>query len=180
MKRLFILISIIAFSITFSVGLCQAKLDNQFCFTSIPEESPTRTIYMLSYTGLQNGHMVLAGEVCYSFPPYDPVDPNSNDCLPVIGSGILFEDQIEIITQSAEFSRESGVDIYFSGTAHLWVDISSFTGEYNRHGDAWIGGVLYEYYEHGTLEPLKCPVRTGEAENDRKFKAAIRDFDKRF
>jgi hypothetical protein len=180
MKRLFILISIIAFSITFSVGLCHARGDNQFCFTSIPDESPTRTYYMLSYFGLQNGHMVIAGEVCYSFPPYDPADRTTNDCFPVVGSGILFEDKLEIMVQSSEFSRESGVDIQFSGSSHLWVDRSSFTGEYNRNGIAWIGGQEIEYYEHGTLEPLKCPVRPGEAESDKAFKKAIKDFDKRF
>jgi hypothetical protein len=157
-----------------------ALSDNQFCFTSIPDESPTRTIYMLSYTGLQSGHMVISGEVCYSFPPYNPVDPTSNDCFPVIGSGILFEDKLEFVTQSGEFSRDSGIDTLFSGTAHLWVDRSSFTGEYNRYGIAWIGGISYEYYERGALEPLKCPVRPGEAESDRKFKEAIKDFDRRF
>jgi len=180
MKKSKWLICLIGFVCILSSTLVQALPNNQFCFTSIPDESPTRSIYMLSYTGLQNGHMVISGELCYSFPPYDPVDPNSNDCLPLVGSGILFENMIEIITQSAEFSSESGVDTFFSGTAHLWVDTSSFTGDYNRHGDAWIGGVLYEYYEHGTVEPLQCPVRPGEAVNDRNFKKAIQDFDRRF
>jgi hypothetical protein len=180
MKRLLIAVSIIAVSITFGVGLCQAQSDNQFCFTSIPDVSTTHTIYMLSYTGLQNGHMVIAGEICYSFPPYDPVDPNSNDCFPVIGSAILFEDKLEMVTQSGEFHRETGVDMFFSGTAHLWVNRSTFVGEYNRNGIAWIAGEIYEYYEHGSLEPLKCPVRAGEAESDNNFKKTIKAFDKRF
>jgi hypothetical protein len=39
---------------------------------------------------------------------------------------------------------------------------------------------MYEYYEHGTVEPLKCPVRVGEAVSDKNFKKAIKEFDKRF
>ncbi len=162
-----------------AVGMA-APRNNHFCLNSIPSQSPTRSVYMLSYSDLQNGHMVLSGEVCYSFPPYDQVDPASHDCFPVVGSGILFEDRIEINVQSSEFTRESGADVLFSGVAHLWLDSTNFTGEYNRHGDAWMGGELVEYAEQGTIVPIKCPVRKGERRLDRKFERIIKNFDKRF
>lgn len=157
-----------------------APRNNHFCFSSIPDQSPTRSVYMLSYSDLQNGHMILSGEICYSFPPYDQVDPASHDCFPVVGSGILFEDKIEINVQSSEFTRESGADVMFSGVAHIWLDSEKLTGEYNRHGDAWVGGQLAEYAEHGTIEPVKCPVRTDEKKLDKKFERLIKNFDKRF
>ena len=169
---------------TLAIALLPATLiaeprNNHFCLNSIPDQSPTHTVYMLSYSDLQNGHVVLSGEVCYSFPPYDQVDPASYDCFPVIGSGILFEDKIEINIQSGEFTRESGSDVFFSGAAHLWLN-HGFKGEYNRQGDAWIGGQLIEYTEHGTIEPVTCPVRKDEKKLDKRFENLVKNFDKRY
>ena len=181
MRKIYSIIVLLALVLTSSVAMA-ASTNNELCLVATTEPTDTmpgteRTL-ILSFAGLTNGHVIFYGESCVIIAAVGE-QPEVRNCMPVFGSGILFDDNLEIAVQGVEVLVEYGARVLLSGTIHVLLPIDTLDGTYNGESVFYIGGERQEIFESGEMKAVKCPRETRrEQRADRRFERAIRRLDK--
>ncbi len=177
MKKIYLVVALLAFVLMSATAIAQ-KADKELCLSAYSDNADVTSTHILSYTGLSNGHVIFYGETCYVIPARVGA-PESVDCLPVTGSGILYENKIEIAVQGAEYTTDFGPGIFTSGQTHFSISIPAMTGTYASLSVNYIEGEKFQEFDNGTVTAVKCPaVSKSEIDADKQFKKLIDQLDK--
>ena len=167
-KDIALLISMALFS-----GVSSAT-DKEMCFKSVSNITGSVTILNLTYGEVRNGHVNIFGKGCYS-------QGLMSDCAPVLGSGILHDNELEGNLQSVEFENYGGREQLAENTIHLTLNLDTLEGYYAASASVFIAGQEspIEIFDKGTATAFSCPKVTKEEKAlDLKFKRAINKIDK--
>jgi len=179
MKKIYLVVALLAVVLMSSSAMA-VSADKELClFTSSSDgtASTQRTIH-LSYTGLIAGHVSFYGESCYIISAVGEA-PEVRDCMPMFGSGILNENQLEIGLQGVEVIIDYGARVLLSGAIHILLSIDTLDGTYAGESVYYIGGERQEVFESGPMTAVKCPAVTkSEIDADKQFKKLIDQLDK--
>lgn len=92
-----------------------------------------------------------------------------------MGSGILYEDKLEITLIGSDNHADLNVDLLTTAIYHMSINLDTYAG--TIAGDLEhkvIGGADYQQHQTGTVKAVPCPRQTkAELEEDKKFKKAI-------
>jgi hypothetical protein len=183
MKKIYPIIALLAV-VLMSTTAIAVSANKELCLTTTSSNPlvTTQSTHILSYTGLNGGHVIFYGETCY-YIPASPPGHEVRDCLPVFGSGILNENKLEIVVQGAEYNTEYGVGVFTQGIFHILLSIDTLTGTYASESvvNFEVEGqpLRQEIFDSGTATAVKCPaISQGEIEADKKFKKLIKQLDK--
>lgn len=136
--------------------------------------APIPYFLTLSVSNIDRGHVQLTGSDCYRNQGPAPA-PLIEECLPVMGSGILYEDRLEVTMAGSDNNADLGIDLLTTAVYHMSIDLNSYSG--TIAGDLEhkvINGSDYQQYQTGTVKAVACPKPTKiELAEDRKFKKAI-------
>ena len=181
MKKIYSIVALLAV-VLISTSAMAVPADKELClFTSVPATDSTpsseRTL-TLTYTGLDDGHVIFYGESCYIIGAIGQQE-EVRDCMPVFGSGILYEDILEIGLQGVEAIVKYGARVLLSGTTHIWLSTNTLDGTLTGESVYYIGGERQEVYEFLPIAAVKCPaISQQEIAADKKFKKLIEQLDK--
>lgn len=134
--------------------------------------------YFLSLTvsNLSRGHVQLSGSDCYANQGPAPL-PRQEECLPVVGSGILYENKLEVTILGTDNNADLGVDLFTTAIYHLSMDLDTYSGTIAgdlEHKVITNDGQDFQQYQTGTVKAVACPKQSkSELAEDRKFKNAI-------
>ncbi len=181
MKKIYSIIVLLAL-VLMSTAAMAVSTNNELClvaFTEATETTPsTERTLILSYAGLTNGHVIFYGESCIIIAAVG-LAPEVRNCMPVFGSGILYDDNLEIAVQGVETIVEYGARVLLSGVIHVLLPIDTLDGTYSGESVYYIGGQRQELFESGEMSAVKCPRETRREERaDRRFEKAIKRLDK--
>lgn len=136
--------------------------------------APIPYFLTLSVSNLNKGHVQFTGSDCYRNQGPAPA-PLIEECLPVVGSGILYEDKLEVTIIGSDNMADLGVDLLTTALYHMSINLDTHEG--TIAGDLEhkvIGGSDYQQYQTGTVRAVACPKQTKvEQEEDKRFKKAI-------
>jgi hypothetical protein len=160
----------------------QAMADNnELCLrASSPATQSTNTM-TLSYSGLKAGHVQVYGDSCYIIPAANGL-PESRDCMPVHGNGILHENKIELAVLGIEKQADLGIENYASILTHISLSLDTLTGTLANETVAYSAGqpTPVEFFGTATVEAVTCPAVTADEEAaDKKFRQAVKRLDRR-
>ncbi len=138
--------------------------------------APIPYFLTLSVSNLNKGHVQLTGSDCYRNQGPAPA-PLIKECLPVLGSGILYEDKLEASIAGSDYMADLGVNLLTTALYHLSINLDTYTGTIAgdlEHKVLPSQGSDYQQYQTGTVKAVACPAQTpAELAEDRKFKRAI-------
>ncbi len=176
MKKIYAMVALLAFvlmSATAMAGIANKEL----CLSTTSSNAPVTSSHTLSYTGLSNGHVLFYGNSCYTIPAREGA-PESKDCLPVSGTGILYENKLEIAVQGVEYMTDLGIGIFTSGQTHFWLSTDTLTGTYSSLSTNYVGGQGFQEFDNGTVAAVKChAVPKSEVDADKQFEKFIKNID---
>ena len=181
MKKIYSIVVLLALVLV-STAAMAASTNNELCLVSYIEGTDgtpgsERTL-KLSYSDLSRGHVIFYGESCVVIEAIGD-QPEVSNCMPVFGSGILYDDYLEIAVQGVETLVEYGARVLLSGTIHVLLPIDTLDGTYSGESVYYIGGERQEVFESGEISAVKCPQETRrEQRADRRFERAIKRLDK--
>jgi hypothetical protein len=181
MKKIYSIVALLALVLV-STSAMAASADKELClFTSSSDPTTSTTTsrtLVLSYTGLNAGHVSFYGESCYIISAVGQA-PEVRDCMPMFGSGILNENKLEIAVQGVEVIIDYGARVLLSGIIHVLLSIDTLTGTYAGESVYYIGGERQELFESGPMTAVKCPaVSKDEIAADKLFKKLVEQLDK--
>ena len=110
--------------------------------------------------GGARGHSLFYGSSCYVVPATAGT-PSTNDCAPVHGSGIVFEDKFEIALQGAENQQDFGIDVLTINNVHIWIkNLATLTGTWSGEANSYIDGGPQgaRQFDKGTAAVVTCPL----------------------
>ena len=110
--------------------------------------------------GSARGHAFFYGASCYVIPAGTGT-PSTNDCVPVHGSGIVFENKFEIALQGAENQQDFGNDILTINNMHIWIkNLANLTGTWAGEANSYIDGGPQgaRQFDKGTAAVITCPL----------------------
>jgi len=175
MKKICFVVALLA-CVLVSTTAMAASANKELCLAATSNSGVTST-HILSYTALSAGHVLFYGETCYIIPAREGA-PESLDCLPVHGSGLIYENKFEIAVQGVENNADFGVDIFTSGQTHFWISTETLTGTYASESTNYIEGEKFEDLDRGTVAAVKCPaVPKSELDADKRFSQLIKQLD---
>lgn len=161
----------------FALGTTQAMADNnELCLKASSAGTQSTTTMTLSYSGLKAGHVQVYGDSCYVIPPANGL-PEAKDCMPVQGSGILYEDKIELGVLGIDKLADLGVENYASNLSHISLSLDTLTGTLTSETVAYTAGQPQpvEFFATATVEAVTCPAVTDEeTAADKKFRQAVK------
>ena len=160
-----------------STAAMAESANKELCLTATSNSAPVTSTHTLSYTGLSNGHVLFYGDSCYVIPAREGV-AESRDCLPVSGTGILYENKLEIAVQGVEYMADLGIGVFTSGQTHFWISTQTLTGTYSALSTNYIAGQSYQEFDEGVVTAVKChAVPKSELDADKQFKNFIKQID---
>jgi len=181
MKKICLVVSVLALVLVSTAAIAQSNKELCLDTQSNNPAVTTQTTYILSYTGLSNGHVLLYGETCYTIPANPPI-PEVTDCLPVSGAGLLNEGKLEFSVQGSESNNEYGFNTFTTGIFHVLLSIDTLTGTYATESEVYyeVGEepIQVEAFDTGTVTAVKCPaVSQSEKDADKQFEKLIKQLD---
>ncbi len=192
MKRICSIVALLALVVlsTDAIAACLNCTNNkEFCLvtTSSNPTVTTQSTHILSFDGLNNGHVELYGKTCY-LNPASEYTLEVYDCLPVNGAGILNDSKIEFFVNGAEYNDEAGFPAFTQGTFHVLLSLDTLKGTYatesivsfemaDEEGES--KRYRYEIFDEGTVTAVKCPRSTmSELAADAQFQALMNSLDR--
>ena len=175
MKKICFVVALLA-CVLMSTTAMAASANKELCLAATSNSGVTST-HILSYTALSAGHVLFYGESCYTIPETNG-SPGAVDCLPVHGSGIIYENKFEIAVEGVENNADFGIDVFTSGQSHFWISTETLTGTYASESTNYIEGEKFQDLDRGTVAAVKCPaVPKSELDADRRFQQLIKQLD---
>jgi hypothetical protein len=176
MKRIHLIVALLAFVLVSTTAMAEIA-NKELCLSATSSNAPVTSSHTLSYTGLSNGHVLFYGDSCYVIPPMEGIT-GSKDCLPVSGTGILYESKLEIAVQGVEYMTDLGVGVFTSGQTHFWLSTDTLTGTYTSLAANYVGGQGFQEFDSGTVTAVKChAVSKSETDADKQFDKFIKRID---
>ena len=152
-----------------------AQADKELCFEATSSVYGEKTIQKLTYGEVRDGHVNFFGKGCYT------TRAGKIDCVPVIGSGILHDNELEANMQAAEFENYGGANELSENTIHLRLNLDTLKGNYAASVSVFVEGkqTPIEAFDHGTASAIACPPVTKEERAlDKKLVSTIRKINK--
>ncbi len=175
MKKIYSVVALLAFALMSTTAMAAAN--KELCLSATSDNAPVTSSHTLSYTGLSNGHVLFYGDSCYAVPAAQGA-PEAKDCLPVSGSGILYENKLEIAVQGVEYMADLGIGVFTSGQSHFWLSTDTMTGTYSNLSTNYLGGQSFQEFDTGTVVAVKChAVPKSEVDADKQFDKLIKKID---
>jgi hypothetical protein len=161
-------------------GTIASGADRELCLQVTSAISNITHTLTLTYSGLRDGHVLLYGDGCYVIPAGNG-NAESADCLPLLGSGVLHEDKLEVAVQGIETQGDFGRNIFTSSQTHIWLKLSDLTG-------TWVAESLtliengdpkgHQQFDKGAAKAVRClPVTDAAKEADKRFKDLVKRLD---
>ena len=181
MKRICLVVTVLAMVLVSTAALAQSNSELYLVTQSSNPAVTTESTHILSFTGVSNGHVLFYGETCYVVPANPPI-PEVRDCLPVSGSGILNEGELEFSVQGAEYNNEFGFGAFTTGIFHVLLSLDTLAGTFATESVTYydIGEepVQVEFFDTGIAAAVKCPaVPQSEKDADKQFEKLIKQLD---
>ncbi len=174
--------AIIGLSVFAFCATTQVMAENkELCLKISSTGSQSTGTMTLSYAGLKAGHVQVYGDSCYVIPPANGL-PEAKDCMPVQGSGILYENKIELGVTGIEKQADLGIENYASIFNHISLSLDTLTGTLASETVAYSAGqpTPVEFFSTATVEAVTCPAVTdAEVEADKKFRQAVKLLDRK-
>lgn len=140
-------------------------------------QAPLTPFFMtLGVSDLNRGHTQLTGSHCYESRNND-VGGVVQDCMPIVGSAILYENKIELTLTSSEGHSDLGYPQLSTIISHASIDAEGYTGTIAFEINNKIlksDGPEYSRNHVGTIGVVACPaVKKSEIIEYSQFKRAI-------
>lgn len=164
------------------LSVCGVSVASELCIQGesrslqLPDSPLTPYFLTLTVANLDKGHVQLFGSHCYESKNIE-VGALVKECMPTTGSGILYEDKIELSLVSSENHADLGYGILSTIISHASIDIDTYSGEVAFDINNKVltdNGAGYCRNHVGTVKIVACPAKTrADIQEDKKFKKAI-------
>ena len=152
-----------------------AQANKELCFEAVSSVYGEKTTQNLTYGEIKNGHVNFFGKGCYT------TKTGGMDCVPVSGSGILHDDELEANIQAVEFEDYGSGEELSENVIHLVMNLDTLKGFYAASVSVFKEGqeAPIEAFDKGIATAVACPpVSKEELALDKKLKKAIQKMDK--
>lgn len=169
------ILSAVVLTLAYSSASQAAQADKELCFEATSSVYGEKTVQNLTYGEVRDGHVNFFGKGCYT------TKAGKQDCVPVIGSGILHDNELEANMQAVEFENYGGGNELSENTIHLTLDLDTLKGKYAASVSVFVEGqqAPIEAMDYGTASAIACPPVTKEERAlDKKLVTAIRKINK--